>query len=194
MRKLPGFTIVELLIVIVVISILASISVVAYNGVTTRAEDSLIASKVHNLAKLFESYSAANSGLVPQANWACVGEPTDFPAENGYTAEWCHQPYQAPPIPNGSDHPIDATLNAKVRTLVARMPNSSLPEVDHGDGVKYRGILYDSSASQNGGKPVLEYHVKGVRNNCPLGIKQYSGATYTVCDYFFTTIKSETGT
>ena len=38
-RRSPGFTIVEMLIVIVVIAILASITVVAYNGIQQRAQD-----------------------------------------------------------------------------------------------------------------------------------------------------------
>lgn len=37
--KQRGFTIVELLIVIVVIAILAAISIIAYNGIQSRARD-----------------------------------------------------------------------------------------------------------------------------------------------------------
>lgn len=40
-----GFTIVELLIVIVVIAVLAAITTVAFNGIQKRAGDSAIASK-----------------------------------------------------------------------------------------------------------------------------------------------------
>ena len=188
-----GFTIVELLMVIVVIAVLASITVVAYTGVNTRSEDVQIASKLKSMVQMIEAYAAVNDGKVPQADWACVGEPEDFPAENGYTAEWCHQPYQAPPIPTGSDHPISSVTNTKFKTVVSRMPSSRIPEVDLGGGTKYRGVLYDSSANQNGQKPVLQYYVKGVRTSCPYGIRYYSGSSYTVCEYRFTTVLSETG-
>jgi prepilin-type N-terminal cleavage/methylation domain-containing protein len=55
-----GFTIVELLIVIVVISILAAISVVAYNGIQDRAKKSKIQSEISVLAKQVEAYNATN--------------------------------------------------------------------------------------------------------------------------------------
>lgn len=42
MRKSSGFTIVELLIVVVVIAILAAITIVSYNGITARANDSAV--------------------------------------------------------------------------------------------------------------------------------------------------------
>lgn len=51
-----GFTIVELLIVIVVIAILATISVVAYNGVQNRANDTAVQSDLKQIAKKFELY------------------------------------------------------------------------------------------------------------------------------------------
>lgn len=51
-----GFTIVELLIVIVVIAILAAISVVAYNGIQTRAKASSVATMLKSTDKAFRMF------------------------------------------------------------------------------------------------------------------------------------------
>jgi prepilin-type N-terminal cleavage/methylation domain-containing protein len=53
-RKQTGFTIVELLIVVVVIAILAAITVVAYNGIQNRAKRSSFASSLSGAAKKLE--------------------------------------------------------------------------------------------------------------------------------------------
>lgn len=53
-RKKQGFTIVELLIVIVVIAILATISIVAYQGIQNRAYDAAIKSDLAGYAKLVQ--------------------------------------------------------------------------------------------------------------------------------------------
>jgi prepilin-type N-terminal cleavage/methylation domain-containing protein len=53
-----GFTIVELLIVIVVIGVLAAITVVAYNGIQERAANSKIMNDLKGMQKLIESYYA----------------------------------------------------------------------------------------------------------------------------------------
>ena len=66
MRKtVSGFTIVELLIVIVVIAILAAISIIAYNGIQERAQSASIISRA----------TAYKKGLLA---WeADIGRPTD---------------------------------------------------------------------------------------------------------------------
>lgn len=50
-HRFSGFTIVELLIVIVIISILASVTVVAYNGVTNKAYDSAVQGDLEQMGK-----------------------------------------------------------------------------------------------------------------------------------------------
>ena len=59
--KSRGFTIVEILIVIVVIAILATISIVAYNGIQNRAKTSSGASLSGQIAKKAEAYNTVMS-------------------------------------------------------------------------------------------------------------------------------------
>jgi len=60
-RSTKGFTIVELLIVIVVVAILAAIVIVAYNGVQTRAKASAITSGLKSAEKAFRLYTTFKS-------------------------------------------------------------------------------------------------------------------------------------
>ncbi len=59
--KNRGFTIVELLIVIVVIAILAAITIVAYNGIQNRAKASSAQALANNAVKKLEAYNTLNS-------------------------------------------------------------------------------------------------------------------------------------
>ena len=63
-KQTTGFTIVELLIVIVVIAVLAAISIVAYNGIQSRATEAVIKSDFSNFMKAAELYSV-NEGVYP---------------------------------------------------------------------------------------------------------------------------------
>jgi prepilin-type N-terminal cleavage/methylation domain-containing protein len=77
-----GFTIVELLIVIVVIGILAAITIVAYNGIQSRARDTQRLTDVSNIMKMLEAYKAQNGAYPPTnatVNAICASH------NNGYT-------------------------------------------------------------------------------------------------------------
>lgn len=71
-NKQPGFTIVELLIVIVVIGILAAITIVAYSGIQTRARDSFRSNDMGQIKKAIELYYVDN-GFYPTVGTDGVG-------------------------------------------------------------------------------------------------------------------------
>jgi prepilin-type N-terminal cleavage/methylation domain-containing protein len=77
-----GFTIVELLIVVVVIAILASITVVAFSGVRDRTERGALLSNTSQFQKKVEAYAVENSGMYPtslaQAGINDTGDVTVF--------------------------------------------------------------------------------------------------------------------
>ncbi|MFZ1243267.1 MAG: prepilin-type N-terminal cleavage/methylation domain-containing protein [Candidatus Saccharimonas sp.] len=82
-----GFTIVELLVVIVVIAILAAISIVAYNGVQQRARNSARVSEAQEWVKILNMY-AATTGTYPFSSGSrCLGY--DFPKYGSNTAGSC---------------------------------------------------------------------------------------------------------
>ena len=90
MKDERGFTIVELLIVIVVIAILAAIVIVAYNGIQQRAHTATARSNAEGVQKVVEAYAAddsAGSGKYPSLSdltgW--TGGVTRIP--NGVTVD-----------------------------------------------------------------------------------------------------------
>lgn len=65
LKRQSGFTIVELLIVIVVIAILAAISIVAYRGIQDRARTSTIVAALNQAAKKVDIWRVENSDQYP---------------------------------------------------------------------------------------------------------------------------------
>ncbi len=63
--KQTGFTIVELLIVIVIIAILAAITIVAYNGIQNRAKDSSLSSTASQMGKKVLAFAPLNTDMYP---------------------------------------------------------------------------------------------------------------------------------
>jgi len=71
-RQHKGFTIVELLIVIVVIAILAAITIVAYNGVTQKANASVAQNNASEVEKKLKLYAVENGDAYP-ADLSSIG-------------------------------------------------------------------------------------------------------------------------
>lgn len=74
-NKTKGFTLVELLIVIVVIAILAAISIVAYNGVTQKARDDERQSNARNLVNAAASFNSGSD----KDEWPAVSDLSTYP-------------------------------------------------------------------------------------------------------------------
>ena len=72
LNRSKGFTIVELLVVIVVIAILAAIAIVSYNGISNRAREVAIQSDVQDFAKTVENDKITN-GTYPASAAAANG-------------------------------------------------------------------------------------------------------------------------
>jgi prepilin-type N-terminal cleavage/methylation domain-containing protein len=82
-----GFTIVELLIVIVVIAILAAITIVAYNGIQARAKDSRVQSDIQSVAKRIELYAVENGSYPSTGALSTVFSDDNCPAGTSQ-ADW----------------------------------------------------------------------------------------------------------
>lgn len=87
LTKKPGFTIVELLIVIVVIAILAAVSVVAYSGITNQAKHSAALSDLGQIAKKMEIYKVRN-GSYPTGNYQDAFDSINYSASDNVTYEY----------------------------------------------------------------------------------------------------------
>jgi len=90
-----GFTIVELLVVIAVISILAAIIIVSYSGTQQKAQTVSLLSDINIVASSLAIYAHNHNGLYPvttnnsTANWKTVDVRTDASCFNGSSqADW----------------------------------------------------------------------------------------------------------
>lgn len=92
--KNRGFTIVELLIVIVVIAVLAAISIVAYNGIQTRARDNVRKQDLAQLVKATQLYAIDK------------GDYVEAGCGNGQGSGWLSSDYDG----SGPNIPINTCL------------------------------------------------------------------------------------
>lgn len=173
-----GFTIVELLIVVVVIAILAAITIVSYNGITERAKNTELLARIDSYTKALKLYQAQNGaypGVVAaeagNLSVACLGAAADFLASSPFAAGNCAT--QGGTVMNTS-----STLMSQLRSVASGLPSGALPSIALSSTDNYRGIMYTGNGTNVG---TITYVVSGDKD-CARGVKNYISANnLTVC-------------
>lgn len=139
-KNSKGFTIVELLIVIVVIGILAAITVVAYNGIQQRAQFTQLKSDLASLNKAIQLYHAENGAYPIRSAWSGDNQVINDSFIHGLVPRYIDQ---TPQVANHSES----------RPTFLYLSN----------GVDYK-LIYIADAGGEGSTGLLQLH----RENNPL--------------------------
>jgi len=129
-KNTSGFTIVELLIVIVVIGILAAITIVAFNGIQNRAENTKTTQALTSVAKALQLYRVDN-GDYPTSVDGCIGTSTT------YTASYSGRCWAS----STSGWVVNGNLATALANYIKALPEPS--NKNNNDATdQYRGALY----------------------------------------------------
>ena len=146
MKNTSGFTIVELLLVVVVMGILSTIVVVTFTGVQKRAKDAQLISGIDSLEKGLRLYELKNGGFPNPTDVASSGgitaacvQPTSggWPAEQGLTSSDCYFLSS-----NGARIGYSPVLRDALQTVVSEIPDTSAIVYSAPDILSARGIIY----------------------------------------------------
>lgn len=181
MRK--GFTIVELLIVIVVIAILATITIVTYNSIVKSAYNTQVKAGTRAYYDAILAYHALK-GEYPQTQPEVDGDPIAMTCLGvGYKNQYCGRV-------TGTDIYEDALFNAQLTAFLKSQSSPVSSVLLPVPGESYVGAVYGidtTSASSTGFGRVIEYAVHG--NNADCGISSAwaysSSSNATACEVLF---------
>ena len=168
-----GFTLVELLIVIVVISILAGVTVTAFRGVQGRAHMASAGAARASVVKLLKIYKQEHGGYPKPASndTVCIGEAASYPAANGFVAGQCqYSDYTATSV--STDAALTATLQTYGKTPFVNWPPATEDYAFEGSGKDfYRGLFYMANSGVGTTSPTayLWFYIPG-QNTCPAGV------------------------
>lgn len=126
-RGKRGFTIVELLIVVVVIAILAAITIVAYNGISNQAKDSAMEAAVSQLEKTLRLNRVENPGQPYLTDIQTATTAEEFFTLNqltSFTEKLC--PFSPYPDLDPKCFDVDEVMNLEAGSSAPRFSKSAI--------------------------------------------------------------------
>lgn len=155
MKKNKGFTLIEILVVVAIIGVLATISLVALNTSRAKARDARRIEDVKKIALALEQY-ASDNGDYPLMDWA----------------------YSTPKTPWGTDNNNWLVLGEMLSPYIAKLPVD--PINDYSKGYYYTYIKsYRSAGDQVTIRFLIEKPEPNFNGASFMGINGY-GATYSL--------------
>jgi type II secretory pathway pseudopilin PulG len=180
-KRNAAFTLVELMIIIIVMSVLAAITIVSYNGVMSRARNAQIIDGARQYYDAIQIYKLRN-GVYPKTSGELNGD---------YIAMTC----LGTGYPNGTCGTVtdvavyeDATFNAAMASIIANTPQTGDSTLPVG-GESFIGVVYgiDMTNSTPRGR-VIEYALYGHNVSCELpqsyGYNVSTNPATTACEIY----------
>lgn len=185
-KRSTGFTIVEMIVVVVIIGIIAGIALVSYRGVQDRAKNSQTISAAEQWLKALQIYQARNGGLPTTVS--CLGANYNYNSDNAGSSGigQCRQDNSTVGVTTSS------TFYTAMQPYITGNPTPAMVSAVNNSTYWYRGLYYYIGA---GNAARLDFVLTPASGGCPsklADLPMNSGGTTSDGNYLCTYIIGNT--